>query len=159
MKKKIRTKEELEDIVINLKKQHKKIVTTNGAFDLFHYGHLKSLKFAKGKGDILIVCINSDASVKKNKSEKRPIVHEKERSEIVAAIELVDYVTIFDEETPVEVLETIKPDIHVKGSEFDKKVIEKTVVEKNNGKVVLMKRDKDDFSTSKIIRKIVELYG
>ena len=155
---KIRTKEELAKICDEARKKGKKIVTTNGAFDLFHYGHLKSLKFAKEQGDILIVGINSDASVKKYKSDKRPIIPEKERAKIVAAIEYVDYVSVYDEKTPIDLLEMLKPHVHVKGSEYENDIPEKEVVEEYSGKVVFIKRDKTDVSTSMIIDRILHSY-
>ncbi|MBN1502646.1 adenylyltransferase/cytidyltransferase family protein [Candidatus Woesearchaeota archaeon] len=156
---KIVFKSELRSIVSQIRKSGKKIVTTNGAFDLFHKGHVKSLKFAKEKGDLLVVCLNSDESIKKYKSEKRPIIPQQERAEIVASNIYTDYVTIFDEKTPIKILELIRPDIHVKGSEYSKRLAEKEVVEKHGGQVVFMERDPNDTSTTKIINKIIKLYG
>ena len=120
---------ELIPLVEKLKKENKSIVTTNGAFDLLHYGHLKSLKFAKQQGDILIVAVNSDDSIKQYKSEKRPILNQKERSEIMAAIEYVDYVIIFNEKTSISVLEKIKPHVHIKGSEYKDNLPEREIIE------------------------------
>ena len=159
MKSKIKTREELKEVITDLKTQNKKIVTTNGAFDLFHTGHLKTLNFAKKQGDVLIVGLNSDSSIKKYKSKKRPIIPEKERAKLVAATEPVNYVTIFEEETPVILLQMIKPNVHVKGLEYKEKIPEKDVVEVNGGKIVFIERDKTDTSTTRIIEKIVELYG
>jgi len=156
---KIIHRKDLSMVVHQLRSASKTIVTTNGAFDMFHYGHLKTLVFARRKGDALIVGINSDASIKKYKSEKRPVISEFERSSIVAAMECVDYVSIFNEETPEEFLEIIKPDFHVKGSEYKNNIIEKTVVEQNNGKIIFMDRDNEDVSTSGIIQKLLSLYG
>ncbi|NTV24282.1 MAG: hypothetical protein HGA85_08005, partial [Nanoarchaeota archaeon] len=107
-------------------------------------------------GDILIVGINSDSSIKRYKSEKRPIISQEERAEIVAAIGCVDFVTIFDEETPIELLKIIKPKAHVKGAEYKGKIPEKEIVEKNGGKVVFLERS--DASTSSIISRILERY-
>ena len=155
---KIKTMAELIPIVERLKKENKSIVTTNGAFDLFHYGHLKTLRFAKKQGDVLIIALNSDASVKKYKSEKRPIIPEQERTEILAAIEYVDYLVLFDEKTPVSLLERIKPDVHVKGSEYKDNIPERETVEKHGGMVVFIDRHKDDVSTTKIAEKILSIY-
>jgi rfaE bifunctional protein nucleotidyltransferase chain/domain len=157
---KIKTNQEIKKIAEELHNQGKKIVTTNGAFDLFHIGHLRTLEFSKKQGDILIVCINSDSSIKKYKSEKRPIINEKYRAEIVAAICFVDYVTIFTEQTSVKILGEIKPNIHVKGSEYKENMIEREVIEKNKGKVVFIDRVElsENSSTSKIIDKILKLY-
>jgi D-glycero-beta-D-manno-heptose 1-phosphate adenylyltransferase len=157
---KIKSNKEIKEISEKLHKQGKKIVTTNGSFDLFHIGHLRTLEFSKKQGDVLIVCINSDSSIHKYKSEKRPIINEKYRSEIVAAICIVDYVTLFAEETPVKILSDIKPDIHVKGSEYKGNIIEKDIIEKNSGKVVFMDRVEapENSSTTGIIEKILKLY-
>ncbi len=154
---KIVSRAELQNIVKKLKQENKKIVTTNGAFDLLHAGHIKSLKFAKEHGDILIVGLNSDSSIKKYKSEKRPIIPEKERACVLSSVEDVDYVTIFEEETPLNLLEKIKPDVHVKGSEYKEKISEKKIVETYGGKVVFIERDNNDISTTKIIERILQL--
>jgi rfaE bifunctional protein nucleotidyltransferase chain/domain len=154
---KIITQEELKQFVPVLKEEERTIVTTNGSFDLFHAGHLKSLKFAKKQGDILIVGINSDKSVKKYKSVKRPIIPEEQRAEIVASIIYVDYVVLFDETTPVNLLSMIKPNIHVKGSEYKENIPEKDVVESNGGKLIFIERHDLKISTSEIIKRVQEL--
>lgn len=154
---KIITKQELRHLVSVLKEEERTLVTTNGSFDMFHAGHLRSLKFAKEQGDILIVGVNSDSSVKKYKSKKRPIIPEEQRAEIVASIIYVDYVVLFDETTPVNLLSMIKPDIHVKGSEYKENIPEKEVVEKYGGKVVFIERHELKISTSEIIKTIQEL--
>lgn len=157
--KKIKKLNELVKIVKNLKKGNKKIVTTNGCFDIIHIGHIKSFEMAKKLGDILIVAINTDRSVKKNKGEKRPINSEKIRAEQVAALENVDYVVIFDEDDPCKLLEKIKPDTHVKGKDREmSQIIEKDIVEKNGGKVVLLPLYKG-FSTTELINKILSVYN
>jgi D-glycero-beta-D-manno-heptose 1-phosphate adenylyltransferase len=96
----------------------KMVVWTNGCFDLLHAGHVRSLRDAKALGDVLIVGINSDESVSGNKGVLRPIVPQEDRAEVIAALEMVDYVTIFDEATPVEALRKLRPDIHCKGAEY-----------------------------------------
>jgi rfaE bifunctional protein nucleotidyltransferase chain/domain len=154
---KIKTIEEIVPIVEHLKKEGKSIVTTNGAFDLFHAGHLKSLKFAKKQGDILVVCLNSDSSVRKYKSGGRPIYSEKERTDLLCALDVVDYVVIFDDENPIRILDKIKPNIHVKGSEYEGNIIEKEVIEKNHGRIVFLKREKDGLSTTEIIERITRV--
>ena len=143
------------------KKREKKeiIVTTNGAFDLFHYGHLKSLEYAKSLGDILIVLVNSDYSIKKYKDERRPIISQDERIRIIASISCVDYVILFEDKDPRNILEIIKPNFHVKGSEYQDDIIEKEIVEKNDGKIIFFNRDSNDVSTSGIIKKILKIYG
>ena len=96
----------------------KKVVWTNGCFDILHVGHIRSLQDAKALGDILVVGINSDASVRANKGPSRPIVCEEDRAEVLAALECVDYVTIFDDVEPSAVLAQLKPDIHCKGADY-----------------------------------------
>ncbi|MBI2135316.1 D-glycero-beta-D-manno-heptose 1-phosphate adenylyltransferase [Candidatus Woesearchaeota archaeon] len=157
-KSKIKTISELKVIVKTLKKENKKIVTTNGVFDILHIGHIRYLQQAKKLGDALIVAVNSDSSVKKIKDPRRPLNNESDRAEALAALQCVDYVTIFSEENPVKILDVIKPNIHVKGGDYKiEKIIEKEIVEKNNGKVVLIPEVKG-YSTTSFIRKIVEKY-
>ena len=153
------SREELAKIVPALKKQGKKIVTTNGAFDIVHIGHVRSLQQAKSFGDILIVGVNSDSSIKKYKSEKRPIIPEQERAEMVAALSCVDYVTIFGETDPCALLEVIKPDVHVKSGDYDpEKMPETPVVRKYGGEVKITKFISGR-STTDLIKKISEAYG
>ncbi|MGD0281611.1 MAG: D-glycero-beta-D-manno-heptose 1-phosphate adenylyltransferase [Dissulfurispiraceae bacterium] len=113
---------ELEEIAASLKSEGKKIVFTNGCFDLLHLGHVRYLKEAGKLGDILIVGLNSDASVKRLKPQ-RPINEEIHRAEVLAALEMVDYVTIFSEDTPYELIKRIKPDVLVKGGDWKKEDI------------------------------------
>ena len=94
------------------------VVWTNGCFDLLHVGHVRSFRDAKALGDILIVGINSDASVRSAKGDARPIVNQSDRAQLIAALEMVDYVTIFDESTPAAALSRLQPDIHCKGAEY-----------------------------------------
>jgi rfaE bifunctional protein nucleotidyltransferase chain/domain len=96
----------------------KTVVWTNGCFDLLHVGHIRSFRDAKALGDILIVGINSDASVRSLKGDSRPLVNQQDRAELIAALEMVDYVTIFDEPTPAAALSRLRPDIHCKGAEY-----------------------------------------
>ncbi|MAG52581.1 MAG: D-glycero-beta-D-manno-heptose 1-phosphate adenylyltransferase [Nanoarchaeota archaeon] len=151
----IQTKESMKSILKILRKEAPiiKVVTTNGAFDILHSGHVFSLKKAKSYGDILIVCLNSDSSIKKYKSLNRPIIPQKDRAELLVALEIVDYVVIFNETDPREILKIIKPNFHVK-SKSGFKGIEKDVVEKNGGKIVLIDDTKEGYSTTKIIEKI-----
>lgn len=131
--------EDLPPLVQKLKREGKSIVTTNGAFDLFHIGHLRALEASKGLGDVLIVGINSDESVKEYKSPVRPIVPESERAEVIASLECVDYVTIFPETTPVRFLELVQPNVHTKSSDRDpEKMPETSLVKKYGGEVVMV---------------------
>ncbi|MEK6941101.1 MAG: adenylyltransferase/cytidyltransferase family protein [Nanoarchaeota archaeon] len=132
-----------------------KIVTTNGAFDLLHVGHLKSLEEAKKCGDVLIVGLNSDSSIKQYKSKDRPIISQNDRAKMLSALECVDYVVIFDEPNPCKMLEAIKPDFHVK-SKSGFLGIEKDVVEKGGGRVVLIRPVKG-VSTTNISKRIFEI--
>ena len=157
-KNKIKTIDELKEMAKTLKNQNKKIVTTNGVFDILHIGHIRYLQPAKKLGDVLIVAVNSDSSVKKIKDPGRPLNNEKDRAEALAALGCVDYVAIFAEDNPINILEIIKPDVHVKGGDYKiEKIIEKDVVEKNNGKIVLIPEVKG-YSTTNLIKKIVRLY-
>ncbi|MBX9906620.1 D-glycero-beta-D-manno-heptose 1-phosphate adenylyltransferase [Patescibacteria group bacterium] len=132
----------------------KVIVTTNGVFDLLHVGHVRYLEEAKALGDILVVAVNSDSSVKENKGPARPFNSEKDRAEVLAALACVDYVTIFNEKTPVEVLRKLKPAIHVKGGDYVmEQIVERQVVEEGGGKVVLLNKI-DCASTTDIAAKI-----
>ncbi len=157
MKNKIIPLDEIEEKVKNIRKSNSdiKIVTTNGAFDILHIGHVKSLEEAKSFGDLLIVGLNSDSSIKGYKSPLRPIIPQKERAEMLASLEVVDYVAIFDELTPINFLSKVKPNIHVK-SKSGFKGIETKIVEKNGGKIILT----DDIlgiSTTEIINRIKNL--
>lgn len=156
---KIKELRELVKVVERLKKQGKKIVTTNGVFDLLHIGHVRSFEAAKRFGDILIVGINSDSSVKKIKGDKRPIIPQKERAEMLAALEIVDYVTIFEETTPNNILDKIKPDVHIKGKNWEhENPPEKELIEKNGGKMEFIDLEQG-ISTTNIINRIIDAYG
>lgn len=117
--------------------QGEKIISTNGCFDVLHRGHIEYLNFCKQKGGIVIVGLNSDSSVKANKGPERPINNQHDRASVLASLECVDYVVIFDENEPTKLIEKIKPDIHVKGEDWkDKHVFEREIVEQAGGKVV-----------------------
>ena len=133
----------------------KKVVTTNGCFDIMHVGHARYLKYAKSLGDVLIVGINSDRSVKENKGPLRPIVPERERAEMLVSLEAVDGVFIFDEKTPTAWLSELKPHIHVKGADRKmSEIVEKDAVGKNGGKIVRAPYLKGK-STTNIVKKII----
>jgi len=138
-----------------LKKQGEKIVLVNGVFDLLHSGHISFLRNAKSKGDILIVATNSDASVKKYKGNSRPILSEKYRAIALASLFFVDYITVFNEDKALKIIETIKPNILVKGIYYDAgRVDEETdLMNKLGGKVVKINHP-IKLSTSQIIDKI-----
>jgi rfaE bifunctional protein nucleotidyltransferase chain/domain len=155
----VKTIEELEKIIEELKKQGKKIVTTNGSFDLLHIAHVRLLEKAKSFGDILIVLINSDLSVKKNKGKARPIIPENERAEMTAALACVDYVVIFSQDTPLEYLKRLKPHIHTKGGSWIEERIkeEESLLKQWRGRFVNFDLEKG-YSTTRIINKILFAY-
>ena len=115
-----------------------RIVFTNGCFDLLHVGHINLLNFAHGLGDALVVGLNSDASVKRFKGPDRPVVRQTERAEIIAALPIVDFVIIFDEDDPLETIKAVKPRYHVKGADYSgKRLLEADEVEAHGGEVVI----------------------
>ena len=134
-----------------------RIVWTNGCFDILHAGHAEYLNFARRQGDALVVGVNSDASVRVNKGPNRPIVGQEDRAEVLAALECVDYVVIFDEPTPLELIRAVRPDVLVKGTDWQGAVVGQDVVEANGGKVVLAAL-RPDRSTTGIINRIVGLH-
>ena len=141
--------------IIKEKREHgKKVVFTNGCFDIFHVGHSRYLMDASRYGDILIVAVNSDSSVKKLKGPERPIVSENERMELLAALECVSYVVKFDEDTPIELIKKLKPDIITKGGDYKpEEVVGKEIVEAYGGEVIICPFV-DGKSTTNIIKKI-----
>jgi len=151
---KLKTLPELRRIIALEKAAGKTIVLANGCFDLFHVGHIRYLRAAKGRGDILVVAINSDSSVRKLKGKFRPILPQNERAEILASFSFVDYVTIFRNPNVEKVLLALQPSIHVKGSDYTKETVpEKDTVKKYGGKVAIAGGPKVR-STSKIIKMI-----
>jgi len=147
-------KDELIEIVSKLKKNGKKIVFTNGCFDILHVGHARYLKASKAKGDVLIVALNSDKSTKALKGESRPVNNENDRAELLSELAFVDYVIIFDESSPSKLLEEIKPTIYTKGADYTMDNLpEAPVVLKNNIEVKFIELVKGK-STTNIINKI-----
>ncbi len=143
--------------VQDLKRAGKKIVFTNGCFDLLHPGHVKLLEQAKSLGDTLIVGINSDGSVRKNKGANRPVMPEVERAEILAGLAAVDYVVVFDEPTPRELIAAILPNILVKGSDWGAdEIVGREDVEGAGGRVVSIPVE-PGFSTTNLILRIQRL--
>ena len=156
---KIKTRGKLKSEVAKARGQGKKIVTTNGCFDILHVGHIRYLQQAKQQGDILIVAINSDDSVRAIKGDKRPLVPQNERAEMLAALECVDYVTIFEELDPIQFLNEIRPDIHVKGGDYrPDQIVEREAVKAIGAELRLLP-GAEDKSTSNLIELIVERYA
>jgi D-glycero-beta-D-manno-heptose 1-phosphate adenylyltransferase len=145
---------ELAGEAAKLKRAGKRLVFTNGCFDLLHPGHIRLLERSRSLGDVLIVAINSDASVRGNKGANRPIIPEAERAEVLAALQAVDYVTIFDEPTPREIVAALMPDILVKGSDWGpNEIVGREEVEAAGGQVVSMALE-PGYSTTGLIERI-----
>jgi len=130
-----------------------RIVFTNGVFDLLHPGHVRYLQQSRTLGDVLIVAINADRSVRANKGPARPITPEQERAEIIGALECVDAVTIFDEETPFEIIRALQPDVLVKGADWaHDAIVGRDIVEARGGKVVRIPVEQGHSTTSILAR-------
>ncbi|HPI04055.1 MAG TPA: D-glycero-beta-D-manno-heptose 1-phosphate adenylyltransferase [Candidatus Goldiibacteriota bacterium] len=154
----IMNREKLKKAVNSLKKAGKKVVFTNGCYDLLHVGHIRLLQSARKKGDKLIVAINSDASVRRIKGDKRPLVNQKERAETLAALECIDIVTVFNEDDPFNIIKDIMPDILVKGGDWPlDKIIGSDIVIKNGGKVMNIKYQAGK-STTNLVGRVVKAY-
>lgn len=154
---KIKNLSQLKKIISRLKTKGKKIVFTNGCFDILHYGHVKYLEDAKRKGDILVVAINRDASVKRIKGTQRPIVNEMDRAKIICGLASVDYVVLFKEDTPLKVIKLIKPDILVKGADWNRdNIVGADFVLNYGGKVSMVNLVKGR-STTNLIKKIAKI--
>lgn len=135
---KLKNFKEIEKISRKLKKEGKKIVFTNGCFDILHKGHIRLLRKAKSLGDVLIVGINTDSSVRRLKGKGRPFVKEKDRVEVISALEMVDYVVLFSQDTPYQLIKVVKPDILVKGGDYKKEdVVGRDIVEGYGGRVYI----------------------
>jgi rfaE bifunctional protein nucleotidyltransferase chain/domain len=154
------TREDLAAALAQRKREGARVVFTNGCFDLLHPGHVRSFEFAHGLGGekaVLVVGVNSDASVRRNKGAKRPIIPEAERAEILAALDAVDYVTIFEEDTPRELIARILPDVLVKGGDWGaNEIVGREEVEAAGGRVVSAPVI-EGFSTTAIIEKAARL--
>ncbi len=152
------TAEEMRKEIAKLQKAGKRVVFTNGVFDILHIGHLTYLEEAGNLGDVLVVGVNSDASVKVNKGDKRPINSEKNRAYVLLGTKFVDYAVIFDEKTPEKLLDVLKPDVHVKGGDYKKEDLPETKIVEGNGGEVKILSFVDNVSTTQIINKIIEAY-
>ena len=134
---KVKSPEELQEICRSAQRQGRRVVFTNGCFDILHVGHVRYLESARGLGDLLIVGVNGDNSVKQIKGPDRPLIGEDQRAELVAALHCVDYVILFDAPDPLELIELISPDILVKGADWPlEKIIGGDIVMKKGGSVV-----------------------
>lgn len=158
LEEKIKDLKGLKAAIAGLKAKHKKVVFTNGCFDLLHYGHVKYLQDARKKGDILVVGINSDASIKRIKGKKRPVVNEGSRLRLIAALESVDYVVLFNEDTPLKIIKAVRPDLLVKGADWEKdSIVGRDFVLSYGGRVATVNLVKGH-STSNLIKKIAKRF-
>ena len=159
MKAKVREKGELRRILEELGENGKRVVFTNGCFDLLHVGHIRYLEKARSLGDILVVGVNSDASVQRLKGPKRPIIPLDERMEILSGLECVDYVTSFGESTPLELIALLRPHILVKGGDWTKEtIVGRELVEGLGGEVTVLPFFEGN-STSSLIETILKRYA
>lgn len=159
MNDKIKTLPALKKILKAAREKNKKIVFTNGCFDLLHKGHVEYLKKARSFGDALIVGLNSDASVRRLKGRGRPVTPQGDRAKILAGLESVDFITIFNEDTPLNLISHLKPDILVKGADWDKnRVAGKDIVEACGGRVETVKYLKG-YSTTDMLKKIAKKFS
>lgn len=157
-KKKLIDPQRLSATVEKIRSGGKKIATLNGSFDLMHAGHLQIIFEASQVADILIIALNSDSSIRAYKSPDRPIIPLEYRLQLMAALEFVDFVTWFDETTPIPLLEQIKPDVHVNGAEYGDNCIEAPTVKKHGGRIHIVQLV-PGLSTSQILSKIASLSG
>ena len=153
-KSKIKSRQELQEIVAGLKSEGKTVVFTNGCFDLLHPGHVRYLEKARAEGDVLVVALNSDDSVRKIKGEDPPVLSEEERSEIIGSLGCVDFVSTFEEDTHENIIEELVPTVLVKGGDWPvDKILGRQVVEENSGRVISIDFE-EEYSTSNILKRI-----
>lgn len=153
MKKPVK-QEDLQPLLKKLRAEGKTIVTTNGCFDILHVGHVRYLEETKKFGDVLIVALNSDASVRRLKGEGRPINNEMDRAEVLNGLKSVDYVVLFDEDSPADLLAKIKPDVHTKGADYTVETLpEAKIILENGGRLEFIKFVEGK-STTNTIKKI-----
>lgn len=146
-------REDLQALLAKLRQEGKTIVTTNGCFDILHVGHVRYLEETKKFGDVLIVALNSDASVRRLKGEGRPINNENDRAEVLNALKSVDYVVLFDEDSPMQLLAEIKPDVHTKGADYTAETLpEAKVILENGGRLEFIKFVEGKSTTSTIAK-------
>lgn len=155
---KILDREILKDKLDALRREGKKIAFTNGCFDILHVGHVRYLKEARKTADILVLALNSDSSVQAIKGEKRPLVSEEERAEVLAALECIDFVTIFTELTPLEIICYLQPDILIKGGDWaEDKIVGRDAIKQWGGHVTIIPEVAGK-STTNIVDKIISVY-
>jgi rfaE bifunctional protein nucleotidyltransferase chain/domain len=159
MSSKVLSRDDLARILETRRGRGARIVFTNGCFDLLHVGHLRYLAQARSLGDLLVVGLNSDSSVRLLKGQNRPLIPEAERAEMLAGLEAVNYVCIFEEATPDSLIDTVRPDVHVKGGDYrEADLPEAEVVRRHGGRVEIIPFVEGK-STTNIIARILETYG
>jgi rfaE bifunctional protein nucleotidyltransferase chain/domain len=157
--KKIFAQEELKKELERIRKEGKTIAFTNGCFDILHVGHVRYLRDAKKTADVLILALNSDSSVRTIKGEKRPLIPQEERADVLAGLESVDYVTIFDEPTPLELIEYLKPDVLIKGGDWaEESIVGRDAIRSWGGRVIVIP-EIEGASTTNIVDKVLKVYG
>jgi D-beta-D-heptose 7-phosphate kinase/D-beta-D-heptose 1-phosphate adenosyltransferase len=150
--------QELKNVVGMCRNREQKIVFTNGCFDLLHLGHIQYLQQAKELGDVLVLGLNSDSSVRKLKGPQRPLISEQQRAQILAALDCIDYITVFSELDPLNLIRAVEPDVLVKGGDYKpEEVVGREIVETSGGKVVIVPLI-ENLSTSAIVQNIIEKY-
>jgi rfaE bifunctional protein nucleotidyltransferase chain/domain len=156
---KIFPREELKKELERIRKEGKKIAFTNGCFDILHVGHVRYLRDAKKTADILILALNSDSSVRAIKGEKRPLIPQEERADVLAGLESIDYITIFDEQTPLELINYLKPDVLIKGGDWtEESIVGRDAVRSWGGRVIVIP-EIERASTTNIVDKVLKVYG
>ncbi len=156
---KVKTLTELKKIVTDIRSAGKRVVFANGCFDMLHGGHISYLQSAKARGDVLVVGVNSDVSMKKIKGDKRPIYPEQERLELLAAIQYVDYMMLFDNESCDHLLRELHPDVHAKGTDYTRETVPERATSQALGIEVFIAGAPKENATKDIIQLILERYG
>jgi rfaE bifunctional protein nucleotidyltransferase chain/domain len=151
---KIIPRADLPDVGERIRAEGRRVVFTNGCFDLLHVGHLRYLQAARSLGDVLVVGVNTDAGVRRLKGPERPLVTEDERAELLAGLECVDHVTLFDEATPVETILSLKPDLHVKGGDYQAETLPETPAVRSYGGEVAILALTPGRSTTGLVEKV-----
>ncbi len=159
MSEKIVTREALAQALERRRRRGDKIVFTNGCFDLLHVGHVRYLAQARSHGDLLVVGLNSDSSVRALKGENRPLAPEADRAEMLAGLEAVDYVCVFDESRPDSLIEVVRPDVHAKGGDYrEENLPEAEIVRRYGGRIEIMPLVEGK-STTNVIARILQVFG
>jgi D-beta-D-heptose 7-phosphate kinase/D-beta-D-heptose 1-phosphate adenosyltransferase len=159
MQNKLKELDELKETLERLRNEGQRIVFTNGCFDILHAGHVRYLNAARQQGDLLVVGLNSDASVQRIKGPRRPLVSQQQRAEVLAGLWCVEFIVIFDQPDPLAVIQTLRPNVLVKGEDWpDDQIVGSDVVKADGGRVVRIPVV-PDISTSRIIERIVDRFS